>query len=261
MEIGGRSLPPGENLGERLATLRRRREIGRHFLAEMAGVSPTSLAAVEKTSSGRLTTVARIADALGTHLRLVPQYSAAPYWTGIAGSNVHNGWTTPREILERLYAVVGGPFGLDPCSPVRKGPRAPVQARLRYVAEDNGLSLPWIAASVYMNPPYGRLLRDWVAKAQEEAAAGRSGVVFGLIPARSDTGWWHDHIADVADIWMLRGRLSFGDSTEPAPFPSAIAVWSASKEHRARMAKAFPNAWHVPARNASLREEVAAAAD
>ena len=124
-----------------------------------------------------------------------------------------------------------------------------MKARVRYVAQDGALDLPWTAPSVFMNPPYGRGLRNWVAKAHEEAACGRAGFVVGLVPARCDTGWWHRHVAGVADVWILRGRLSFGDGTQPAPFPSALVIWSATEEHRVRMATAFPGAWHVAARD------------
>ena len=114
---------------------------------------------------------------------------------------------------------------------------------------DDGLSLPWKAPSVFLNPPYGRALVSWVARADQEAASGRAGVVFALVPARSDTGWWHNHIAGRADVWMLRGRLSFGKGGQPAPFASAIVVWRATEEHRSRMADAFPDAWHIPCNN------------
>lgn len=251
---GGRSLPPGKTLGARLAALRKRKGIGRRTLAEAAAISPTTLAAVERDGGVHLATVIRIGDALGAQLRLVPKGSAVPFWTGTAASSAHEGWTTPPEILERLYAVVGGQFGLDPCSPVRKGPRAPVRARLRYVAEDDALVLPWRASSVFMNPPYGRQLRAWVAKARQEAADGRADVVVGLVPARCDTGWWHQHIADVADVWLLRGRLAFGDGAQAAPFPSAIVIWNADDAHRAGMAAAFPTAWHVPAQGLVLAQ-------
>jgi hypothetical protein len=261
MEIGGRSLPPGETLGGRLAGLRRRRGLGRRVVAELAEISPTTLFAAEGDQGAHLATVARIGEALGAQLRLVPIGSPPQFWSTTAASSAHHGWTTPPDILEKLYRVIGGPFGLDPCSPARKGPRAPVRARLRYTAEDDGLSLHWTAQSVFMNPPYGRGLSAWVAKAHAETAAGRAGVVFGLVPARSDPGWWHDHIAGVADVWMLRGRLSFGDGTQAAPFPSAVVIWSATDEHRACMAREFPDAWHVPARAARPGAEATLAAD
>ncbi len=246
MQIGARSLPLGTTLGARLATLRGRREMGQRVVAQLAGISPTTLAALERNSGGHLATVIRVGEALGAQLRLVPAGSAIPFWTGPASSSVHQAWTTPSALLERLYVVVDGAFGLDPCSPVRRGPQAPVKAKLRYVEADDALSLPWKAATVFMNPPYGRQLRLWVAKAHAEAASGRAGTVFGLLPARPDTGWWHEHVAGQADVWLLRGRLSFGTGANAAPFPSAIVVWSARPEHIDRMAVAFPGAWHVP---------------
>ena len=84
-----------------------------------------------------------------------------------------------------------------------------------------------------------------MAKARMEAEAGRAGLVIALVPARTDTRWWHDHVAGKADVWLLRGRLAFGDGTMAAPFPSAIVVWSALEEHRLALIAAFPDAWHV----------------
>lgn len=73
VEIGGRSLPPGESLGERLAVLRKRRELGRRTVAEVAGISPTTLQALESESDGHLATVIRVEEALGAQLGLFPK--------------------------------------------------------------------------------------------------------------------------------------------------------------------------------------------
>mgnify|MGYP007039145828 CR=1 FL=1 len=51
-----------------------------------------------------------------------------------------------------------------------------------------------------------------------------------LLPARTDTGWWHEHVAERADVFLLRGCLAFGDGEQSAPFPSALAVWGAIAE-------------------------------
>ena len=261
MGIGGRSLPPGATLGGRLAALRKRRKMGQRTVAQVAGISPTTLAALERSSGGHLATVIAVGEALGAQLRLVAVGSAVPFWTGAAASSVHQAWTTPLAVLERLYTVVGGAFGLDPCSPVRRGPKASVKARLRYVEADDALSLPWKAATVFANPPYGRQLRLWVAKAHLEAVSRRAGTVFGLLPARPDTGWWHEHVAGQADVWLLRGRLSFGAGANAAPFPSAIVVWGAQPEHVERMAVAFRDAWHVPPSGGRQRAEPILAAE
>ena len=54
---------------------------------------------------------------------------------------------------------------------------------------------------------------------------GNAKTVIALVPARTDTGWWHNDIAGQASIFFLKGRLSFGDGSQPAPFPSALIVW------------------------------------
>ena len=244
-EIGGRSLPPGESLGARLMALRRRRGMGRRIVAGLAGISPTTVAAIERNAAAHLASVARIGEALGAHLRLVLRGTPNSYWTAAAASSTHQAWTTPPEVLERLYGVVGGGFTLDPCSPVRSGPRAPVRARIRYTEEDDGLHRPWVG-KVFVNPPYGRALPLWTAKARQEAEAGRASLVIGLVPARTDTRWWHADIAGMADVFLLKGRLSFGDGTVSAPFPSAVVVWGATVGLRVLMKEAFPDAWHVP---------------
>ncbi|MGI4794665.1 MAG: DNA N-6-adenine-methyltransferase [Janthinobacterium lividum] len=246
VEIGGRSLPPGDTLGGRLAALRKRRELGRRTVAKVAGISPTTLQALENENGGHLATLISVGEALGAQLQIFPKGQAVPFWSGPALSSAHQAWTTPPTLLEKLYGVVDGPFDLDPCSPVKRGPRAPVKARLRYTVQDDGLSLPWRARLVFVNPPYGRSLKLWVTKAHSEVAAGRAQVVFALVPARSDTAWWHEHCARHADVWSLRGRLSFGAGGQPAPFPSALVVWGAHDELRTRMTTAFPEAWHVP---------------
>lgn len=152
--VDGRSLPPGDGLGDRLAAARRRRRWGRRAVAAAAGVSPTTVEALEGGAPGRVDTAVRVAEALGVRLRLVPSGTPASFWSAAGVSSAHHGWTTPPELLERLYGVVGGGFGLDPCSPTRRGP---VRARLRYTVEDDGLALPW-RGTVFVNPPYGRQL-------------------------------------------------------------------------------------------------------
>jgi len=127
-----------------------------------------------------------------------------------------------------------------------KGGGRPVRARVRYTAEDDALALSWRAESVFVNPPYGRMLARWVAKARNEHEAGRAGLVVALIPARTDTKWWHGSVVGAADVWLLKGRLAFGDGTQVAPFPSAIVVWGADGDRRAMISRAFSDAWCVP---------------
>lgn len=134
-------------------------------------------------------------------------------------------------------------FDLDPCAASKDRRRARVKARLLLTAEDDGLAVPW-RGKVFVNPPYSRSLKAWVRKCANEGASGRA-VVVGLLPARPDTRWWHDHIAGRAHVFMLRG-LQFGAGGNSAPFPSAPAVWDKAGELVARLALALPEAWHIP---------------
>ena len=115
--IDSRSLPPGESLQIRLALLRKRRGLGRRTVADLAQISPTTLAGFENGIGTHLATAVRVAAALGATLHLSPVGVAKGYWTATAVSSAHDGWTTPQDVLERLYVVIGGIFGLDPCSP------------------------------------------------------------------------------------------------------------------------------------------------
>ena len=102
--------------------------------------------------------------------------------------------------------------------------------------------MPW-TGTVFVNPPYGRELRFWTAKARTEFELGNAKTVIALVPARTDTGWWHNDIAGKASIFFLKGRLSFGDGTQPAPFPSALIVWGLSAEKAPLLKSAIPEAW------------------
>ena len=73
-----------------------------------------------------------------------------------------------------------------------------------------------------MNPPYGREIGKWTKKAVESAKNGA--VVVGLLPNRSDTSWYVD-VMEASEIRLIKGRLHFNDGTNPAPFPSIIAIW------------------------------------
>ena len=80
--------------------------------------------------------------------------------------------------------------------------------------------------TVFCNPPYGRAIKDWVKKSSEEAKKEDTTVVM-LIPARTDTSYFHDYIYQKpnVEIRFVRGRLKFGDGKNSAPFPSMVVVF------------------------------------
>jgi hypothetical protein len=79
-----------------------------------------------------------------------------------------------------------------------------------------------------MNPPYGRDIGNWMKKAYESSLLGA--VVVCLVPARTDTKWWHD-FAMKGEITFIKGRLKFGNSKNSAPFPSAVVVFNGVSDY------------------------------
>ena len=126
-----------------------------------------------------------------------------------------------------------------------------MKARILLTINDDGLNAKWFG-TVFCNPPYGRSLPRWIEKCAMEAERGV--IVVALIPSRTDTRYWHHHIAGRADIWMLRGRLRFGDGQTPSPFPSAIILWNGDTELRNRLTGVLTDAWYVPPQKQTLAE-------
>lgn len=129
-------------------------------------------------------------------------------------SSASSEWETPRALFDELDAVYH--FTLDPCA-------TPENAKCAkfYTKADDGLAQSWAGERVFMNPPYGREISKWVQK----AATVNAELVVGLLPARTDTRWFHEHIAGQAGVRFIRGRLKFSDAKNSAPFPSMIVLW------------------------------------
>ena len=147
--------------------------------------------------------------------------------------NIHfdsksNEWETPKGIFDKLNAEFN--FTLDPCATHENHKCAKY-----FTIDDNGLSKDWSDDIVFMNPPYGRDIKHWIKKAYTESEKGS--IVVCLIPARTDTAYWHDYIFGKAEIRFLRGRLKFQNRLLPswrpdgshkitsAPFPSAVVIF------------------------------------
>ena len=129
-------------------------------------------------------------------------------------------WGTPPEVFDPLEREFR--FDLDPCA-------TPENAKcpLYFTEAENGLEQDWGTARVFMNPPYGREIYAWTAKAKD--AASKGALVVGLLPASTDLAWWHDDVVDAgADVRYLRGRVRFltdGPYRASGFFASVIVVW------------------------------------
>jgi phage N-6-adenine-methyltransferase len=134
-------------------------------------------------------------------------------------TSVTDEWETPREFFDAVNAVYR--FDLEVCAT-----HANAKCGRYFTKGENGLAQTW-SGVCWMNPPYGREISLWVRKAYESSLVAGL-VVVCLLPARTDTRWWHDYvIAHAASIRFLRGRLRFS-GRGPAPFPSALVVFGCS---------------------------------
>lgn len=131
-------------------------------------------------------------------------------------------WATPPDFFNRLDKEFN--FTLDPCC-------VPETAKCDtyFTPKDDGLKQSWRGYTVFMNPPYGRAIGNWLKKAYEESLNQNTKVVC-LIPSRTDTKYWHDYCMKASEIRFVKGRLKFGDSKNSAPFPSAIVVFNGKNE-------------------------------
>jgi len=129
-------------------------------------------------------------------------------------------WGTPQKLFDELNEEFG--FTVDVCANEHN-----FKVENYFDKEKNGLTQVWDGV-VWCNPPYGRDIKLWMAKALEAWSGGGGATVVCLVPARTDTAWWHDYAAKASEIRFIRGRLKFvkpGSNGDAAPFPSAIVIF------------------------------------
>ena len=132
-------------------------------------------------------------------------------------------WATPQDFFNGLNKLFR--FTLDPCADKHS-----CKAKSFFTKEQDGLAQSWeTEGAVFMNPPYGREIGAWVKKAYETSLNGTP--VVCLLPARTDTRWWHDYCTKGL-IHYVKGRLKFGGSKNSAPFPSAVVIFGLTPTQR-----------------------------
>lgn len=134
---------------------------------------------------------------------------------GLFSSNTCE-WETPIDLFNILDHEFN--FTLDPCSNNNN-----FKCKKHYTLKENGLVQDWSSDIVFMNPPYGRDIYNWVRKAYNSNTT-----VACLLPARTDTKWFHEFIYNKSEIRFIKGRLKFGRSKNSAPFPSMIVIFKQS---------------------------------
>ena len=125
-------------------------------------------------------------------------------------------WATPQAVFDELNKEFD--FNLDPCATEKNA-----KTQRYYTATDDGLTKNWGGCKVFVNPPYSNI-SEWVKKAYYEGQKDNTLVVL-LIPARTDTRYFHNYILHRSEIRFIKGRLRFSDSKNAAPFPSMIVIF------------------------------------
>lgn len=127
-------------------------------------------------------------------------------------------WATPQDFFDDLNNEFN--FTLDVCADDNNH-----KCQKYFTKSDDGLKMNWGGQTVWCNPPYGRQISSWVEK-----CANHNGTAVMLLPARTDTRWFHDYIYHKAEIRFIKGRLKFGGAKNPAPFPSIVVIFRKDKD-------------------------------
>ena len=139
-----------------------------------------------------------------------------PFITEGTMSSATDRWGTPQALFDRLDGMFH--FEVDVCADDTNH-KCPVY----FTKEIDGLKQDWTRfGSVFMNPPYGKGMDDWMRKIYTTARAGSLCVC--VIPCRTDTRWW-EFVMRSSEVWLIKGRLHYNDGEQGAPFPSCVVIY------------------------------------
>lgn len=135
-------------------------------------------------------------------------------------SSKSDDWATPQDFFDELNKEFD--FTLDPCADDKNH-----KCEKYFTKEQDGLSKSWGSNErIFCNPPYGKEIGSWVRRCYLVNRL-QGNLIVMLLPARTDTRWFHDYIykKESVEIRFLRGRLKFGNCKNPAPFPSMVVIY------------------------------------
>lgn len=125
-------------------------------------------------------------------------------------------WPTPQSFFDILNAEFG--FTLDVAASASNA-----KCERFFDKEQDGLAQEWGGEVVWMNPPFGHEIKHWMKKAHETGT--QEAPVVCLVPARTDTRWWHRYAMEAGEIRLLDKRLQFVGGKQKAPFPAALVIF------------------------------------
>jgi len=130
-------------------------------------------------------------------------------------SSERSDWETPQEIFDCLDKEFR--FTLDVCAGHDN-----TKVALYISEQQNGLIQDWSHSVCWMNPPF-KDKKKWIEKAYKESLKD-STIVVCLIPARTNTNWWHQYCMK-GEIRFICGRPKFKGAIHGLPQPLAIVIF------------------------------------
>jgi len=145
-------------------------------------------------------------------------------------------WGTPQYLFSWLDSYCGFHFDLDPCSTDENA-----KGKYHYTEKDDGLKRIWFG-KVYLNPPYSHV-KAWLDKMLIELCAWHIECAVVLVPARTDTSWWHKYAFLANEWWFLKGKLKFVGAESPAPFSSVLLIYRELNQDELPRPKSVDLSW------------------
>lgn len=229
----------GDTLIEQLENSRQRSGANEHDIAAATALDARTVIAV-LSGAGTMSSLQKIFDHLAPKARRQPP--TPTFWGQDRAKTAQtDSRFTPMALLDAITDAFGV-IELDPCS----HPTAPIKATRKIMLPDDGLSADWSTAGlVYLNPPFSNL-GAWLAKANDEWEAGKTGRMVFLLPtSRFDLKEFNERTVRAATTLILKKRLRFGSPDQPetghqAPFAIALTCWGCAEDDLRKFQSAFP---------------------
>ena len=229
---------PGDTLAEQLRSRRLKQGTTLDALAARTGLTRKTISNIEK-GGGSVASLLRLMERLAPNAkRRAPERA---YW-GQGNKEDRDSRFTPPEFMENIYAAFG-PIDIDPCA----HRLSPVVAKRRILLDEggDGLADDWSGRLAFVNPPFSAQLK-WLQRAHEQWRAGNVEVVVCLVPARTDSAWFHHTLTADADICLLEGRVRFLDlrgRAQPTPFSLMLVALGATAQEKAAWSDLVGGYW------------------
>lgn len=132
--------------------------------------------------------------------------------------SVRQDWETPIELFNTVNEEFN--FTLDAAASEHN-----TKCNEYFTESDDSIKQSWGNHTVWLNPPYGKgySLKQWVDKSFDASKKGATVVM--LIPARTNTNWFHEVCLKYGEVRFVKGRPKFGGADHGLPQPLCFIVF------------------------------------